>query len=140
MQHRRALEDLARRDFLIAKAEHQKSEEELEAYQKRILAARMARQEAIMGGGPPGESLSQINDFIKGTEIKIERQRIVIKEKLAKVEELQLVLQKASIEYKMIDKLRARQHEEYRLAEKKLEEKELTEMTNSRFNLRQKNG
>ena len=39
----------------------------------------------------------------------------------------------------MIEKLEERQRNDYRLREKKLEEKELTEMVNARFNLRQKN-
>jgi flagellar export protein FliJ len=90
-------------------------------------------------GGNSGEKLSQISDYIKGIEIKIERQKIVIRKQLAIVEERQRALQEASIEYKMVDKLKERQQSAYRDNEKKLEQKDQNEIANSRFEVRRKN-
>lgn len=139
LHHRKSLEDIARKNFLEAQALLVEAQQTLNHYYSEIELAQEQRHKLVSDGGSPGESLCQIHDYIKGTEVKIERQKIVIREKLAKVEEVQLALQQASIEYKMIEKLESRQREDYRLSEKKLEEKELTEMTNARFNLRQKN-
>ncbi len=139
LHHRKSLEDLARKNYLAAQADLNEAQQVLDKYYSAIDEAQTGRHRLITSGGNAGESLRQIHDYIKGTEIKIERQKIVVRERLAKVEEMQLALQEASIEYKMIEKLKSRQHEDYRRSEKKHEERELTEMTNARFNLRQKN-
>lgn len=139
LHHRKSLEDQARKEYLEAQAELTAAENLLADYHSKIENENRNRHDLILIGGTHTETLRQINDYIKGTEIKIERQKIIIKNIKSKVEELQLALQKASIEYKMIEKLEERQRNDYRLIEKKLEEKELNEMVNARFTLRQKN-
>jgi flagellar FliJ protein len=139
LHHRKSLEDFARKNFLEAQADLLEAQNILTGYYQDIERSQQDRQAIILNENQQSDRLRQIHDYIKGTEIKIERQKLVVREKMSKVEEMQLALQEASIEYKMIEKLKERQQEDYRLSEKKLEEKELTEMTNSRFNLRQKN-
>lgn len=139
LSHRKSLEDLARKDFLEAQNELQQALKALENYYQQVYSAQIERGRLISDGNSPGESLSQIYNYIKGTELKIESQKNVIRELKVKVEKMQLTLQEAAINYKVILKLESRQHEDYRKQLKKLEEKELNEMTNSRFNLRNKN-
>lgn len=136
LHHRKSVENIARKDFMEATADLDEAKGILKMLYEQVDLAQEERQTLVVSGGNQGESLCQIHDYIKGTEIKIERQKLVVQERQAKVEKMQLALQEATIEYKMIEKLEARQHEEYRRTQKKLEEKELTEMTNARFNLR----
>lgn len=138
--HRKAVENMARKDYLEANMELQEAKALLEELYQQTEDAQKRRHSLVVEGGSQSESLRQLHDYIKGTEIKIERQKGVVMERMAKVEKMQLALQEASIEYKMIEKLEDRQREEYRKNKRKQEEKETTEMTNARFNLRQKNG
>lgn len=139
LHHRKSVENLARKDFMEAMAELNEANEELNRLYTETDQAQINRHDLVTQGGNQGDLLRQFHDYIKGTEIKIERQKLVVQEKQAKVEKMQLALQEASIEYKMIEKLETRQHEEYRRVQRKLEEKELTEMANARFNLRRTN-
>lgn len=140
LKHRKSLEEIARKNFLEANIELREAKALLNSLYVQVDEAQAERHQLVLAGGTPAENLCQIYEYIKGTEIKIDRQKLVVREKKEKVEKMQLALQEASIEYKMIEKLETRQREEYRLIQKKLEEKELTEMANTRFNLRQKNG
>jgi flagellar FliJ protein len=79
------------------------------------------------------EVLCQINDFIKGTDLIIERQKFKVRESQKIVENKQELLQEASIEYKMMERLREKKKEEYRLDKKKLEEKNLNELNTLRY-------
>ncbi len=136
---RKSNEELARKNYLEIKAELEDQQNILKSYYDQIELAQAERHKLILKGGNSSESLSQIHNYIKGMEIKIDRQKIVIKNQLIKVEESQLVLQRTSIECKMIEKLKENQKEEFRQLNKKKEEKILSEMTNARFNLRKKN-
>lgn len=139
LKHRKSLEDLAKRNFLEAKAVLNEEEDLLNKFYESIHQSQEQRHNLVSLGGNAGEKLSQISDYIKGTEVKIERQKNIIKKQLAIVEERQRALQAAAIEYKMVEKLKERQYTAYRENEKKLEQKEQTEMANSRFEMRRKN-
>jgi flagellar FliJ protein len=138
LKHRKSLEQLAQKDFLEAQAELLEAKEKLNSLYQEVDKAHERRHNLVLAGGNQGEELSQIHNYIKGVEVLIERQKTGVMEKMSKVEKMQLALQHAAIEYKVIEKLESRQHEQYRRDEKKLEEKVLTEMTTARFNLRRK--
>jgi len=139
LKHRKSLEDLAKRNFLEAKAVLNEEEDLLNKFYESIHQSQEQRHNLVSLGGNAGEKLSQISDYIKDTEVKIERQKNIIKKQLAIVEKQQRALQAAAIEYKMVEKLKERQYTAYRENEKKLEQKEQTEMANSRFEMRRKN-
>lgn len=134
LQHRKNLENLARKEYLEALAKLNEEKTKLENYYKSIDSARENAYEIQSKGGThSSEILCQIHDFIKGTEILIERQRLKIREKAKIVEDKQEILREASIEYKMIERLKERKKEDYRLNMRKLEEKKLNDMTTTRF-------
>lgn len=139
LSHRKSNEDIAKRKFLEARAVLNEAEALLDQYHQAIHNSQNERHVLVQAGGNQGERLSQISQYIKGTEIKIERQKVVIAKQLAIVEELQRALQEASIEYKMVEKLKERQLATYREEEKKLEQKEQNEIANSRFEMRRRN-
>ena len=137
--HRRSLENIARKDYMLAIGDLEKEKKILNELYQKIDLAQIERHELVLKGGQYGEELRQYHEYIKGTEKRIERQKNVVSDKMAKVENLQQALQEATVNYKMIEKLEARQREDYRRAEKKLEEKNLTDMANVRFLSRRKN-
>lgn len=139
LSHRKSSEDIAKRKFLEARAVLNQAEALLAQYHQSIHDSQNERFVLVQAGGNQGERLSQISQYIKGMEIKIERQKVVIAKQLAIVEELQRALQEASIEYKMVEKLKERQLATYREEEKKLEQKEQNEIANSRFEMRRRN-
>lgn len=132
LKHRKSLEEIAKRDFIHAQNDLKVEQELLQNYFHFIELAQAKRHELIIQGNSPGDSLSQIFEYIKGMEIKINRQKDVISKNLAIVEEKKLALQEAAREYKMIEKLREKQQIEYRIKEKKLEEKLQNEIANSK--------
>lgn len=138
LHHRKSLEDSARKSFLEAKAALNEAESVLQSFLQSIQDSQNERLTIIRSSGNQSERLRQIADYIKGTEIKIDRQKALINKQLAIVEERQRALQEASVEYKMVDKLKERQQLLYRENEKKLEQKEQNEIANSRFELRKK--
>jgi flagellar FliJ protein len=132
--HRKNIENLARKEFLEATNILNSEKTKLENYYQAIEDARAsACQTQSKGGVQAAESLCQIHDFIKGTEILIERQRFIIREKVKIVEDKQEILREASIEYKMIERLKEHKKDDYRLNMKKLEEKKLNDLTTTRF-------
>ncbi len=138
LQHRKTLEDLAKKNYLEAKTVLDEAEALLESFHQSIRQAQSERHKLVVSGQNPGERLSQISDYIKGTELKIERQKSMILKQLAIVEKQHRALQEAAIEYKMVEKLKERQLFNYRELEKKLEQKEQTEISNSRFEMRRR--
>jgi flagellar FliJ protein len=134
LQHRKNIENLARRDYIEAQAKLNEEKARLESYYKSIDKAReSAYGVQSKGGAQTAESLCQIHDFIKGTEILIERQKLKVREEAKIVEDKQEILREASIEYKMIERLKEKKKEEYRLDLRKLEEKKLNDINTIRF-------
>jgi flagellar FliJ protein len=134
LQHRKNIENLARKDYFTALADLNDEKKKLEDYYSSIDNAREnAYSVQSKGGVQASEVLCQINDFIKGTDLIIERQKFKVRESQKIVENKQELLQEASIEYKMMERLREKKKEEYRLDKKKLEEKNLNELNTLRY-------
>jgi flagellar FliJ protein len=134
LQHRKNLENLARKDYYEALDVFTEQKKTLENYYTSIDKAREnACEVQAKGGVQSTEVLCQIHDFIKGTEIYIERQKLKVRESGKIVEDKQEFLREASIEYKMIERLKEKKKEEYHLNKKKLEEKRMNDLNTIRF-------
>lgn len=134
LQHRKNIENLARKDYLEALA---KLEEEKSKLENQYISIEKARENSFeiqsKGGINSAQVLCQIHDFIKGTEILIERQKLKVRENKKIVEDKQELLRETSIEYKMIERLKEKKKEEYRMDMRKLEEKKLDDLNSIRF-------
>lgn len=139
LDHRENILKLAQRDFALAQGELIDAEKTLETFLGDVKDAEFKRHKLVQGGQHPGELLSQIHQYIKGMEIKIERQKTLIQQRLVKVEEMRLILQEKSIDCRILEKLKEKQIAEFRLGAKKKEEKQLSESANTQFYLRQGN-
>ena len=133
LDHKASLEDIARRDWLQARSSVEAANRELEAMYGQIDAARVRASSLEITGGTQAASLSQIDHFISGQKILIERHRAHIRELVADEERKQVLVVEAARERKTLEKLKERRLEEYRLRRKKLELKQVDELVVTRF-------
>jgi flagellar FliJ protein len=133
LNHKRTLEDIARRDYMNAKAKVDQAMAEMDGMYKQIDDSRLRAGELSIEGGAHGPALSQIDDFIKGQRVRIEQYRLKVRELMVEVERLQQILLEAAKEKKTLEKLKERRFDEYKLRRKKLELKAMDELTTTRF-------
>lgn len=133
LDHKYTLEDMARRDWAEAKAALDRAEGELKKMYRQIDDSRKRAFSLGVEGGQRGTELAQIDAFISGQNIRIERQRIAMRPLLAEVERTHAILVAAAQERKTLEKLKERKLEEYRQKRKKLELKRMDEIVVTRF-------
>lgn len=133
MQHRKTVEELAQRDYQEALAQLNIENEKLEKMQNQIVMARESSFARETEGGRAAPALSQVHDFIKGQDIRIERQKERIKECQSLVENLQEILRQKAIEYKMIESLKDRRLEKFKVEQRKIEQKRMDDTSLMRF-------
>ncbi len=133
LSHRHKLEDLARRNWLEAQANVDAATQKLTQMFEDIDQARSRAANLTRVGGAHGPALAQVDEFINGQKIFIERQRGEIRALTAEAERLQEILVEAAKEKKILEKLRERKVEEFKLRRKKQELKEVDELVVTRF-------
>lgn len=130
---RKTAENLAQRDFQLAQAALQEEYDRLQRMVDEKAEAFQQRHRLETGGGPAGAGLGQIQDFLGGQEILIQRQRAKIQEFETQVERLREILRERAIETKMIEKLKEKRREEYLQERDRREVKEADDQSMMRF-------
>jgi len=133
LRYRKTLENLAQRDFQEALGELN--------FQKSILqemdeAKAQARQNAFqtqVRGGQATASLVQVEDYLKGQDVRLTHQRAKIQEIEKRVEELREILRTKAIDYKIIEGLKDKRQQEFRQEQNKIEQKRTDENNVMRF-------
>lgn len=113
LKHRKTLEEVAQTDYLEALADLNQEFDKLNQLQASLEESRRFSFETQNSGGQAGSALSQVFDFQKGQDVRIERQRKVIGEHEIKVEKLQEILRLKAIDYKIIDKLKVKKKKSF---------------------------
>ena len=131
--YRKTLEDIAQRDFQLAMAALQAEIQILEQMEADKKAAREQAFQTQVKGGAASTSLVQAADYIKGQDLRLERQKAKIQEFEKRVEELREILRAKAIDYKIIEGLKDRQKEQFRIEQNKLEQKRADEGSVMRF-------
>src|SRR4051812_12811323 len=106
LKHRKILEDIAQKDFQLVVFELNKQKQILSDMHEQIFIAREEAYRLQTQGGTASPALSQIHDFVKGQDIRIERQQAKIQDCEKKVEEMREILRQKAVEYKIIERLR----------------------------------
>lgn len=138
MKHRKVLEDLAQRDYQEANARLNDEEQKLAKLYEAVDMARQFSFKTQVHGGSAGSALSQVHDFLKGQDIRIERQKKVIEEQRKIVEDFQEILRQRAVDYKIIEKYKDRKLEEFKVEKNKKEQKSADDMVSSRYLLKVK--
>ena len=133
MQHRQTVEDLAERDFQEAMAELNGEIRNLEEMKNQVHMAHVRCFERQTEGGQAAPALSQVYDFLKGQDVRIERQRLKVQEIEKRVEELREILRQRAIDYKIIEELKEKQFKEYKIERRKREQKNTDDINLMRF-------
>lgn len=124
-KHRKILVDLARKEYLDAQAKVDDKLAEIKGYYTSIDNARDRAVSAQVEGGKRAAELVQIEEFIKGQEVRIERARREARELMSVAEEKHEILIERVRDHKAMLKLRERHFEEFRRTRKKLAQKEV---------------
>jgi len=131
--HREMLEDLAQKDFHQAMAFLNAEKDKLDFLLQQKHQAFQTRFDREVQGGQASSSLTQVHEFLKGQDVRIERQGKKIKDIEKQVEELREVLRLKAVETKIIEGLRDRKKDEFVTSERKLEQKRQDDLSTSRF-------
>jgi flagellar FliJ protein len=123
LQHRKVLEDLAQRDFQQAQAELNLQIDKLNQMQEAVAQARDAAFRQQSDGGKASPALTQVDEFLKGQDIRMERQKQKIQECESLVENLREILRQKAIDYKIIEELKDRRLKEFKVEQQKREQK-----------------
>ncbi len=133
LRHRKNIENLAVKDFKEKLFEVHQAEESLIVLENQVKEAHQKAFEIQSQGGSAGPALGQVDEFMKGQALRIERQKERIQGLQAQVEKLREILRLKAIDYKIIDKLRENKKEDFRKQQNKIEQKTLDEMNVMRF-------
>ena len=131
--HRRTLENLAQKDFHEALAILNSEIVKLDFMMKEKTDAFELRFQRQVQGGLASQALTQVHEYLKGQDVRIDRQKKKIQEIEKQVEELRDALRQRAVDTKIIERLKERKQEEFRLEQRKLEQKRLDDLTSTRF-------
>lgn len=133
LKHRQRMEDVAQREFAEAQAAVDECLRTIEAMYQRMDEVREEIQAAQQKGD--GHHLQQIHDmetFLSGQKVRIDRLRLKARELLVIAEEKQEILIEAAREKKILAKLKDKRFAEYKERLSRLENKEMDDLTNMR--------
>lgn len=133
LEHRKVVEDLAQKSFQEAVTRFNEQVALLDQMINSKSAAHQSAGTLTSQGGAQGPALSQIHEFLKGQEIRIQRQRQYVEEAEKLVEEKREVLRQAALEYKIMEKMREKKFEDYKQDRLAREQKEMDEQNILRF-------
>jgi flagellar FliJ protein len=133
LEHKRSLENAARRDYNDCLQKVEASEKELRELYDSIEQSRKRCHDLQTAGGMQSVALGQIDQFIHGQKIRIEIHKKKLRELKAIAEEAQDVVLAAAKERKIYEKLREQRLDQYKLLRKKRELKAVDELIVTRF-------
>jgi flagellar FliJ protein len=130
---RKTMENLAQTDFQEAAAALARENDILKKMRDDVFEARRRSFEKQTEGGKSAPALGQVDDFLKGQDIRIARQQSKIQDWEKRVEELREILRAKAIDYKMIEELRDKKKDEFKIEQNKLEQKRSDDLTLMRY-------
>lgn len=133
LNHRKLQENLAQAQFQEAMSKLNTERQKLEDMLNEKSSAHKFAFESQSKGGRAGSTLSQVFDFLKGQDIRIEKQKQKIQYCETIVEEMREILRQKAIEYKIIEGLRDRKLQQHKEAEQAREVKRADDMNSMRF-------
>lgn len=133
LEHRKIQENLKQKDFQDAVMALQEEQARLESMLQQKTQAHASAGQMVKQGGQQGAGLSQVHDFLRGQDVLIQRQQLKVQEAEKLVEAKREILKQAAQEYKIIEKMRENQFEQYRQKRLSDDQKEMDEQSILRF-------
>ncbi len=114
LEHRKTLENEARRLYVEAVSKVDQATAELNEFYDQVDRTRVENASLERSGGTSAAALVANDNFISGQKYRIEAQRKKIRELKSAAEELQEALIEAAKERKSLEKLKERRTEEFK--------------------------
>lgn len=133
LRHRQIQLDLAQRDFLEAQNFFNDEIAVLENMKQLKQDSLQQRAELVNSSQTWSSTVEQINQFVSGQDLRIKNQNLRLLEFEKQVEALREILRKASIEVKIIEKLKEKKFEDYKKEQQRKEQNEMDELSVLRF-------
>ncbi|MFN7825251.1 MAG: flagellar export protein FliJ [Pseudobdellovibrionaceae bacterium] len=130
MQHRKVIENLAQAEFQEAQSQLNLLQNELSQMRQQVTQAHLHSFETATGGRPDlSAGLNQVNQYLKGQDIRIENQLNKIKEQETVVENLREILRNAAVDHKIVESLRDKEKQGFKNEYKKYSQKNVDDLT-----------
>lgn len=133
MDYRKLTQDLAQRDFQETVNELKLENNKLEKMYEDEHQAQVQAGVFTQKGGAQGPALTQVHDFLRGQKIRIEQQKIKIKEVQKLVETKREILRLAAQDYKIIEKMRENKLLAHQAEQETQDQKNMDEQNILRF-------
>ena len=133
LQHRKTLETEARRLLEEMYAHYQLEKNKLERLEESLAGINLVNYETLIGKGFNSAHFETSEEYRKGLEIKIQRQKDQLTEVENIMEKQRLVLLERSKECKVVEKLKEKKLKEHKYLKNKKEQKFLDEISQNRF-------
>ncbi len=131
--HRRILKELANREYLAAKFAVDQKLAIIKSMYEAIDDARVRADDLQSTKGATSHNLVQIDDFITGQGVRIERARQEVREMMVALEEKHEALVEKVKDFKILEKLEAKQKVKFKKEQNKIEQKKTDDLTIMRF-------
>lgn len=131
--HRKVKEDIAKKEYQEVVHLVYQEQDKLNLMNEQKTNARSEACKKINEGGSQGQQILQIYEFIKGQDLRIERQTTKVKELEKLVELKQEILRRAAMDVKIMEKLKEKKKNEYIHEMNSREQKEVDELNVLRF-------
>ncbi|MCX7978122.1 MAG: flagellar export protein FliJ [Bdellovibrionaceae bacterium] len=129
LQHRKSLENIAQKEFQESLSELSRQQGILRDMEQSLsLAHKSIGQRLGQGGFGTLASVYLMDDFIKGQEVLIERQKQLLVEKEKEVEARREILRQRTIETKIIERLKERKKREFVAESERRDQAQLDEL------------
>lgn len=133
LEHRKIRESLVQKDFQDAMFFYNQEQQKLDQMLEQQKNAHLQAGTFSAQGGAMGPALSQIHEFLKGQEVRIQRQQERLQEIEKLVEAKRDILRQAAQEYKIMMRMREKQFEDYKMERTSQDQKDMDEQSILRF-------
>lgn len=131
--HRRILKEEANREYQEAKFAVDQKLAIIKTMYQAIDDARVRADELQSTKGMTSQNLVQIDEFIIGQGLRIQRARQEVREMMVDLEEKHEALVEKVKDFKILEKLEAKQKVKFKKEQNKLEQKKTDDLTIMRF-------
>jgi len=129
MRQRKAEQDMAQREYHLAQANVQEQLNLIKRMYSQVDDAREMADKTAAKGGAQAQALAQFEEFIIGQQEFIKRARQKARELMQIAEEKLEILTEKMQSFKVLEKLKEKQKEEFKLKAKKKELKEIDDIS-----------
>lgn len=133
LKHRKIKEDIAKKDYAEAESKVQECLSVINSYYNQIEETRSLSLERQQLGGSVTAYLDFNSDLILGIKIKIEIEKLKVRDLMQVAEEKKEILIEARREKKIVESLKQKKMEEFKKLQKKHEQKQIDEMVSQRY-------